>query len=49
MRALPLILSMAAALVLARPILAFLQENGHLRENYRGARIPCPRHTTRAR
>ena len=42
MRALPLILSMAAALVLARPILAFLQENGHLRENYRGARIPCP-------
>ena len=42
MRALPLILSTAAALVLARPILAFLQENGHLRENYRGARIPCP-------
>ena len=42
MRALPLILSTAAALVLARPLLAFLTENGHLRENYRGARIPCP-------
>jgi len=42
MRALPLILSTAAALVLARPILAFLQENAHVRENYRGVRIPCP-------
>ena len=39
MRALPLILSTAAALALAGPLLAFLRENGHLRANYRGAML----------
>ncbi len=42
MRALPLILSTVAALALARPLIAFLQENGHLRANYREAALPCP-------
>ncbi|CAB4880765.1 unannotated protein [freshwater metagenome] len=42
MRALPLILSFAAALALATPLLVFLREGGHLRSNYRGASLPCP-------
>ena len=42
MRALPLILSTAAALALAGPLLSFLRENGHLRANYRGAMLACP-------
>jgi UDP-N-acetylmuramyl pentapeptide phosphotransferase/UDP-N-acetylglucosamine-1-phosphate transferase len=41
-RALPLILSLGAALLLAAPLVRFLRENGHLRENYRGTAIPCP-------
>lgn len=42
MHALPFVLSVAAALVLAPASLTLLREGGHLRENYRGARLPFP-------
>ena len=42
MHALPLVLSTLAALAAAPSLVAFLTENGHLRTNYAGARIPCP-------
>ncbi len=42
MRALPLILSTAAALAIAPSLVAFLRGQGYVRENYRGAAIPCP-------
>jgi UDP-N-acetylmuramyl pentapeptide phosphotransferase/UDP-N-acetylglucosamine-1-phosphate transferase len=41
-RALPLILSLAAALALAPSLVAFLRENGHVRRNWRGADLPTP-------
>lgn len=42
MRALPLILSFAAALAIAPSLIAFLRENGHLRRNWRGEDLPTP-------
>ena len=42
MHALPLVISTLAAVAIAPSLLTFLSDNGHLRENYRGARIPCP-------
>lgn len=42
MRALPLVLSTLAALAIAPSLLRFLRENGHVRVNYRDARLACP-------
>ena len=42
MHALPLVLSTLAALLIAPSLVAFLATNGHVRENSRGASIPCP-------
>lgn len=42
MRALPLILSSLAAVLIAPSLVRFLATGGHVRENYRGAMVPCP-------
>ena len=42
MRVLPFVLSTLAALALAPSLVRFLRDNGHVRVNYRGARIACP-------
>jgi len=39
---LPSVVSLAAAVVIAPALLRRLEEGGHLRENYRGALLPCP-------
>lgn len=42
MRALPLALALALAVVLARPVLRALCASGWVRANYRGRELPCP-------
>ena len=42
MQALPFAVSLAAAAAVAPALLRRLAEGGHVRENYRGARLPCP-------
>ncbi len=42
MRALPLLLALAIAAILARPILSALHAGGHVRPNYRGRPLPVP-------
>jgi UDP-GlcNAc:undecaprenyl-phosphate/decaprenyl-phosphate GlcNAc-1-phosphate transferase len=39
---LPFVVSLAAAVVIAPALLRRLKESGHVQENFRGARIPCP-------
>ncbi len=42
MPALPLAIATLAAVALAGPVVRFLDAGGHLRQNYRGAQLPCP-------
>ena len=42
MQALPLAIATLAAVALAGPVVRFLAAGGHLRQNYRGAELPCP-------
>jgi UDP-GlcNAc:undecaprenyl-phosphate/decaprenyl-phosphate GlcNAc-1-phosphate transferase len=41
-RALPFLIALLCAAVLARPTLRALSEGGHTRPNYRGRALPCP-------
>ncbi len=42
MHALPLVLALAAAAILAQPLLNALAEGGHVKLNYRDRSLPCP-------
>jgi UDP-GlcNAc:undecaprenyl-phosphate/decaprenyl-phosphate GlcNAc-1-phosphate transferase len=42
MHALPTIAGLAAAVLLAPPLLRALRDSGHTRVNYRGRELPCP-------
>ncbi len=42
MRALPFVVALAIAAVLARPALRVLRDGGHTRRNYRARDLPCP-------
>ena len=42
MHAIPLVLALAAAALLARPLLSLLRAGGHLAANYRGRELPLP-------
>jgi UDP-GlcNAc:undecaprenyl-phosphate/decaprenyl-phosphate GlcNAc-1-phosphate transferase len=42
MRALPLLLALVLAVILARPVLDALRVGGHVRLNYRERALPCP-------
>jgi len=42
MRVLPLLLALALAAILARPVLDALRAGGHTRPNYRERALPCP-------